>query len=77
MFSIAILGGIFLNIGAFFTMKGKIYHSVVVYLIADICWIFLALEKADYIGSALITIGTALGAIAFYKMQKGKMNKNL
>lgn len=77
MFSIAILGGILLNIGAYFTMKGWIYRSVSVYIVADICWVFLAYENGDIIGTILISIGTVLGMIALYKMYKGMMHKNL
>ena len=37
MISFAVIGGIFLNIGAYLTFRGKIYEAVAVYLIADIC----------------------------------------
>ena len=77
MFSVAVLGGILLNIGAYFTMKGWIYRSVSVYIVADICWVFLAYENGDMIGMSLIIIGTILGIIALYKMYKGMMLKNL
>ena len=77
MFSIAVLGGILLNIGAYFTMKGWIYRSVSVYIVADICWVFLAYENGDMIGMSLIIVGTILGIIALYKMYKGMMLKNL
>jgi len=77
MFSVAILGGVLLNIGAYFTMKGWIYRSVSVYLFADICWIFLALENGDLIGMSFIIVGTILGAIALYKMYTGQMKKAL
>ena len=77
MFSVAILGGILLNIGAYFTMKGLIYRSVSVYLFADICWIFLALENGDIVGMSFIIVGTVLGVIALYKMYTGQMKKAL
>ena len=77
MFSIAVIGGILLNIGAFFTMKGWIYRSVAVYIVADVCWVILAYENGDMVGMGLIFIGTVLGMIAFYKMYKGMMERNL
>lgn len=77
MFSVAVLGGILLNVGAYFTMKGWIYRSVSVYIVADICWVFLAYDNGDMIGMVLIIIGTILGIIALYKMYKGMMLKNL
>jgi hypothetical protein len=73
----AIIGGILLNIGAFFTMKGWIYRSVMIYIVADICWIFLAYDNGDMVGMSFITIGTLLGVVAFYKMYMGKMQKKL
>ena len=77
MFSIAVIGGILLNIGAFFTMKGWIYRSVAVYIVADVCWVILAYENGDMVGMSLIFIGTVLGIIAFYKMYTGIMERNL
>ena len=73
----AILGGILLNIGAYLTFKGKIYEAVIVYLFADICWIIMAYETNDYIGSVFIIVGTVLGFLAYLKMRNGEMNKSL
>ena len=75
--SFAIIGGFFLNIGAFFTYKGKIYEAVIVYLFADFCWIILAYESDDFFGVASISLGVILGFLAFLKMKSGKMNKSL
>lgn len=77
MFSLAFLGGVLLNIGAYLTMRGRIYHSVIAYLLADVCWIFIAIKDEDLLGTLLITTGTVLAAVAFYKMHKGFMNKKL
>ena len=75
--SFAIIGGIFLNIGAYFTYKGKIYEAVAIYLVADICWIVMAYEKDDFWGMASISVGVTLGLLAFLKMRSGTMKKNL
>ncbi|MDF1874574.1 hypothetical protein JHD48_02370 [Sulfurimonas sp. SAG-AH-194-I05] len=75
--SIAILGGILLNIGAFLTYKGKIYEAVVVYLFADVCWISLAYINNDSLGAFFIMSGTVFGFLAYLKMKTGKMNKSL
>ncbi len=75
--SYAILGGIFLNIGAYFTYKGKIFEAVIIYLLADLCWIVMAYQKNDYLGMAFIVIGVCFGFLAFVKMQSGKMLKKL
>jgi len=73
----AILGGILLNIGAYLTFRGKIYEAVIVYLFADLCWIIMAYQTNDYIGSVFIIVGTVLGFLAYLKMRNGEMNKSL
>lgn len=75
--SLAILGGILLNIGAYFTYKGQVYQAVIVYLFADICWVIMAYQKDDIIGTAFIIVGTSLGFLAYLKMRNGVMNKSL
>ena len=77
MINFAIIGGVLLNVGAYFTYKGKIFNAVIVYLFADICWIVMAFEKNDVIGMSLITIGTLLGFLAYLKMNNGSMKKEL
>jgi len=77
MFSFAILGGVLLNIGAYLTYKGKIYQSVIAYLFADLCWIVMAYEKQDIVGTVFIIGGTFFGFLAFLKMRDGEMRKNL
>lgn len=77
IFSYAVLGGFLLNIGAYLTYKGKIYQSVTIYLLADLCWIVMAYQKNDYLGAGFIIIGVLFGFLAFKKMQSGKMQKNL
>jgi len=73
----AIIGGVLLNIGAYFTYKGNIFNAVVTYLFADICWIIMAFDRGDWTGMAFITVGTALGFMAFLKMNTGVMGKDL
>ena len=77
MFSLAILGGILLNIGAFLMFRGLAFQAIIVYIFADICWVFMALQKEDYIGAVFITIGMTFGFLAYLKMRSGKMHKNL
>lgn len=77
MMSFAVLGGFLLNVGAYLTYKGKIYQAVIIYLFADLCWIIMAYEKSDYVGSFFIITGTTFGFLAFLKMKKGEMNKSL
>jgi hypothetical protein len=75
--NVAVIGGILLNIGAYYVYKGKIFNSVVTYLFADICWIIMAFDREDWMGMGFITVGTTLGFLAFLKMNKGTMKKDL
>ena len=75
--SFAVIGGLFLNIGAYLTFKGKIYEAVLVYLFADICWVVMAYERDDFWGMFSIAIGVSFGLLAFLKMKRGEMSKSL
>ena len=77
LISYAVLGGIFLNIGAYLTFRGKIYQAVFIYLLADLCWIIMAYERDDFLGMASIAIGVTFGILAFMKMKTGKMKKTI
>lgn len=77
MFSLAILGGILLNVGAFLMFKGLAFRAIIVYLFADICWVVMAVQKEDYLGAVFITSGMLFGLLAFLKMRSGKMHKSL
>ena len=77
MISMAVIGGLLLNIGAFLTFKGKIYEAVGAYLFADICWIYMAYERDDMWGVSSIVIGVSFGFLAFMKMKSGKMSKSI
>ncbi len=77
MISFAVIGGILLNVGAFLTYRGNIYQAVIVYIIADLCWIVMAYEKNDYIGAFFIITGTTFGFLAYMKMKRGEMSKSL
>ncbi len=77
MISFAVLGGLLLNVGAYLTFRGKIYESVAVYLVADICWIIMAWQRDDLWGVLSIVVGVTFGLLAFLKMKMGKMNKDL
>lgn len=77
MISFAVIGGIFLNIGAYLTFRGKIYEAVTVYLFADICWIVMAWQRDDFWGVSSIAVGVTFGLLAFLKMRSGKMSKSI
>lgn len=77
MITFAIIGGVMLNIGAYLTYRGRIFHAVFVYLLADFCWVAMAYEREDWMGMVFIASGMTFGLLAFAKMRSGKMDKKL
>lgn len=75
--SVATIGGILLILGAWFTYRGNLYLSIILYFIADICWFIISLNSGDILGSILVLIGMVLGFCVFLKMNKGVFVKNL
>lgn len=75
--SVATIGGILLIIGAWFTYKGNIFLSIILYFLADCCWLTISLSTGDYFGSSLVFIGMILGVGVFIKMNTGIFVKNL
>ena len=75
--TLATVGGILLIIGAFFTMRGDIRTSIILYFLADLAWVRISLSKGDYLGASLVFIGMLLGIVAYFKMQTGRMRRTL
>lgn len=75
--SAATTGGILLIIGAWFTYRGNILLSIIIYFYADFCWLVIAISTGDYFGSSLIMVGMILGVGVFIKMNSGIFVKNL
>jgi Flp pilus assembly protein TadB len=73
----ALIGGILLIIGSLTIYMGKIFWSVGIFFLADCCWIIIALQTGDVLGSIFVVIGMTLGLLAFVRMQTGKMRKDL
>ena len=73
----SVLGGILLIIGAYFVYRGQIFTSVFIYILADVCWVILAIQREDYLGSIFISVGMLLGLLAYLKMNTGIMEKTL
>jgi len=65
------VGGITLILGAYFLYKGKALYSLFFYLIADLCWVLLAIQTKNIFGSITILIGIVFSLGVFYKMNSG------
>ncbi len=71
------VGGVLLIIGAFALYRGHAMLSILIYFIADLCWLFLSFSVGNTLGVVLIGIGMLLGMGVFIKMNRGIFVKNL
>lgn len=74
---ISTLGGLLLIIGAIFTYRGEIFRAVLVYFLADVCWVLISISADQIFGSITVIVGMLLGFGAFLKMQRGTLRKDL
>jgi hypothetical protein len=72
-----LVGGFLLIVGAYLTYIGKIYWAVLIYFLADICWVIISVSNGDIAGSIMTSIGMLLGLLSFIKMNNGTLRKNL
>lgn len=77
MLTISTIGGLLMCIGAFLSLKGKIYQAVATYLFADACWVWMTFDKGDYQALFFTSVGSLLSLAAFIKMYSGIMRKSL
>lgn len=73
------IGGVLLIIGAILiSEKGDMYYGSIMYLLADLCWIYTSYENVGFgIGTWMVIIGSGLGFRTFYKMHKNIYHHNL
>lgn len=77
MFDPATIGGILLIVGNYFTLKGDIYNSIKIFLLADFAWLWLAIQAGNIFGIISVSIGVVISFIVFYKMWYGKFHKSI
>lgn len=75
--TIATLGGLLLIIGSIFVFYGQIFKSVMIYFVADLCWVYISYNNNDIQGVVFIIIGMLLGLGAFIKMNNGTFYKTI
>jgi len=75
--SIATLGGVFLIFGALALAKGSVKISVMIYFLADLCWLGMAVTSKDVFGTIAVTIGIFSGVYVYYMMQIGRYRKTI
>jgi len=71
------LGGFLLMLGAVYVYFGKIFYSIMVYTIADVCWLVNAYQHGDEFGALTVIIGILVGTIVVYKIQVGEFRKSI
>ncbi len=77
MFDWGAVGGLLLIIGAFSLYRGNVHLSIILYFLADACWLALSFQTGNILGSVMIAIGMILGVGVYMKMNRGEFHKNL
>ncbi|MGE8450999.1 MAG: hypothetical protein ACN6OP_10365 [Pseudomonadales bacterium] len=77
MLDAATIGGVLLVLGASMTMMGNVYRAVLLYIVADFCWLYMAYTAGNTWGLVTVTAGTIMGFIAFLKMHRGHFLKSI
>lgn len=75
--SVLAIGGTLLVFGAWYIAVGNVFNSVIVYTIADVCWLFNAYMQNDMFGAITVAIGICTGLFVTYKMRNGEFRKSL
>lgn len=57
--------------------SGNVFRASIVYLLADVVWIYLSWLSGNTIGLTLVIIGSLLGFGTFLRMYFGKLRKDL
>ena len=74
---ISTIGGLLMLLGSFFTLRGQINISIMIYFIADIAWILLSIQANNIFGAFVIFVAMVVGIVVLYKMKKGTFNKTI
>lgn len=75
--SISSIAGILLILGALLTYLGRIYFSVMFYVIADFLWVVNSYIQSDWTGFVLTGVGTLLAIGCLIKMHLGLYNRDI
>ena len=73
----AILGGISIILGNLFVLRGDVYNSIKMFLLADIGWVMLAFSTGDWIGFSIVMGGVVISIFVFMKMHLGIFHKSI
>ncbi len=73
----AVIGGLCLILGNWFTYQGNIFRAIQVFLIADLAWLWLAIQTGNMFGVITVCIGVVLSFLVFWKMYYGHFHKTV
>ncbi len=73
----AVLGGLCLIIGNWYTYKGKVFTGIKMFLLADFAWLWLAVQTGNIFGVISVSLGVILSFGVFYKMHVGLFHKTV
>ena len=72
-----ILAGVFLTLAYLFMASGKIFYALIIFLLANICFLIESIQRDSIFGSITIAIGILTEIYVTFLMHKGKFHKNL
>ena len=75
MISFTTIGGFMLIFGSFFVLRGEIFRSVIVFTLADVCWIAAAFETGDMFAVVTVATGALFGIFALLFISRSKVYK--
>jgi hypothetical protein len=71
------IGGLLLMYGAWYVANGNVFYSIIVYTLADICWLINAYLSNDLFAAVTVSVGIGTGLYVTYKMQRGTFRKSI
>ena len=75
--SILTIGGLYLMFGAWYVATGNVYYSIIVYTLADVCWLINTYNSNDLFAAITVSVGIATGLYVTYRMRQGTFRKSI
>jgi len=74
---ISVIGGLFMICASYAMYRGNAYLSIILFSIADICWVVQSIISGNIFGSVVIGVAIIFGVLTFLRMRQGTFNKTL
>lgn len=75
--SVLTIGGLLLMFGAWYVASGNVFYSIIVYTLADVCWLINAYISGDIFAAVTVSVGIGTGLYVTYRMSQGTFRKSI